>query len=242
MHVESTVFANFVPNATRDAGALTGLFPNVFSISVLNTAEDVTFKNAKNVLFPEPEEGRMGDVGIIFTDLDGSVTGTAGAQVVPDPSLLDDASCTARSAWHASICDSGYARVYVTRTDGQDVGVDVTRVDDGRELYIAPAYLGDASFSLNIQTSTRYELDFRTGTPGGYSFWTGEFSAGGAVRIAVPAPPGSWNVTIWGVPDAEAERSSIGELGSGPGGWYYESATGLIHIRFTKDHRGGEIG
>ena len=242
MHVESSVFANFVPNATRDAGALTGLFPNVFSISVLNTAEDVAFKNAKNVLFPEPEEGRMGDVGIMFTDLDGSVTGIAGSQVVPDPSLLDDATCTARSAWHASICDSGYARVYVTRTDGQDVGVDVTRIGDGRQLYIAPSSAGESSFSLNIQTGTRYELDFRTGTPGGYSFWTGEFSAGGAVRIAVPAPPGSWNVTIWGVPDAEAERASIGELGSGPGGWYYEAATDLIHIRFTKDHRGGEIG
>ena len=62
-----------------------------------------------------------------------------------------------------------------------------------------------------------------------------------AFRIAVPAPPGDWDVTIWGVPDAEAERASLSQLSAGPGGWYYQSSTGLIHLRFTKDHRGGVI-
>jgi hypothetical protein len=114
-------------------------------------------------------------------------------------------------------------------------------VSDNHTVYIHPSSDGEDGFGLNVRTGTRYELDFRTGTPGSYSFWTGEFQNGSAVRIAVPAPTGSWDVTVWGVPDAEAERSSLAELDSGPGGWYYEPATGLIHLRFTKDHRGGVI-
>ena len=93
MRVEHSVLANFRPNPTRNAGALTGLFPNPFPISVLNEAEGLRFVRAKRVLLPELGRGRQGDAGTMFTDVDGSVTGTAGTAVVADPSLLDDASC-----------------------------------------------------------------------------------------------------------------------------------------------------
>jgi cell migration-inducing and hyaluronan-binding protein len=239
MRVQDTVLANFKPNATRNAGALTSLFPNVFTISVLNEARGLTFKNSKRVLLPEPGGGRQGDAGTLFTDLDGSVTGTRRRQVVVDPSLLDDSSCSKESSWHASVCKASYARVYVTRNDGGAVGADVTRVANGRTVFVQGAASGDSSMGLNVETNARYHLDFRNGDPSAYTFWTGEFSGGGAVRIAVPAPPGSWTVTIWGISDPEVD--SLGDLGSGEAGYYYAPGTGLIHLRFTRQNRGGEI-
>ena len=240
MRVENSVLANFLPNATRDAGALTSLFPNPYSVSPRNEAENLRFKNSKRVLFPDPGEGRQGDGGTMFHDVDGSVTGVAGTEVVVNPSLLDDATCTTKGAWNASLCEhDSYVRITVRRHDGSDIGADVTR-EDGRTLYLKGSDDPDDSMSINLIADVEHEIDFREGTPEQYTFWTSEFSGTGAVRNAVPAPPGSWTVTIWGVSNPEV--GSLAEFDSGPGGWFYESGTGLIHLRFTESAgRGGVI-
>ena len=239
MRVEHSVLANFRPNPTRNAGALTGLFPNPFPISVLNEAEGLRFVRAKRVLLPELGRGRQGDAGTMFTDVDGSVTGTAGTAVVADPSLLDDASCVSHRGWHASLCSGGYARVGVTRYDGKDIAADVIRQSDGRTVFVRGANRPARRFGLNVSLGPDHVVDFRQGPATRYHFWTIEFSRPGAVRLAVPAPPGGWSVTIWG-PNA-GSVGSLADLVTGPAAYFHDATTGLIHLRVTPAARGGVI-
>lgn len=239
MLVRRTTLANFKPNATRRAGALSSLFPNEFSISVHNAVERIRFRNANRVLFPEVRQGLQGDAGTMFTDLDGSVTGIAGAAVVVDPSLLDDPSCTPKRRWHASVCEAEYARISLWREDGRSVGADVRR-DDGREVYVTGSGEEEDWMAINLQMERDHVFDFDRGAPDFYSFWVNEFTAAGGIRVAVPAPSGSWDVEIWG--PNRGQVGSLAELDAGLAGWFHDAATGLVHVRYTSEARGGEIG
>ena len=239
MHVEGTVFANFVPNKTRDAAALMVLEPNIYSISVLNAVRSLVFENARRVSLPTKSDGRMGDGGVMFTDVDGSVTGSPGVSVVAGSTALDDSSCSERPEWNARVCRKDYARVYVTRTDGGNAGVDVVRADDGRRFSLSPDDMNKSGIALNLQALARHELRFRAGRPASYSFWTPEFSGQDLIRLSVPAPSKKWGVTIWGL--ADARRDSLRELESARAGWFYDPRRQLIHLQFTSQHRGGEI-
>ena len=239
MLVRRTMLANFVPNATRDAGALSSLFPNEFSISVRNAAEAIKFRDANKVLFPDVGGGLQGDAGTMFTDLDGSVTGTPGARVVVRNSLLDDPSCTRKKKWNAAICDAEYARISLWRDDGRSVGADVRR-DDGRVVAVAGSGEGEDWMAINLQMERDHVLDFHRTDPEFYSFWVNEFTAAGGIRVAVPAPSGLWDVVIWGPNRGRVD--SLAQLDSGLAGWFYDAATGLIHVRYTSEARGGEIG
>jgi cell migration-inducing and hyaluronan-binding protein len=239
MLVKRTTLANFEPNATRRAGALSSLFPNEFSISVRNAVEAIGFRNTNRVLFPEVRQGRQGDAGTMFTDLDGSVTGIPGARVVVDPSLLDDPSCTPKRKWHASICQGEYARISLWREDGRSVGADVTR-DDGRSVYITGSGEEEDWMAINVQMDRDHALDFQRIHPEFYSFWVNEFTAPGGIRVTVPAPSGHWEVEIWGPNRGAVDL--LAELDTGLAGWYHDPSTDLIHIRYTSEARGGEIG
>ena len=239
MEVRRTTLANFKPNATRDAGALTSVFPNEFSISVHNQAAGLRIQNSKRVLFGEPGEGRQGDAGTLFLDLTGSVTGTAKATVVAAGTLLDDQRCEVRGAWNAAVCTGvGFARIGIGRDDGNPMAADVTR-DDGRTIPVRAAN-GGGWMTINLQMGRAHVVDPEHGAPPSYSFWVHDHTRPGAIRLAVPAPSGAWDVTIWG-PD-RGRVWSLDELDSGEAGWYHDPVTGLIHLRFTDDARGGEVG
>ena len=209
-------------------------------MSTHNEATNLKFVQSKRVLFPDPEEGRQGDSGTMFHDVDGSVTGIPGNEVVVNLSLLDDITCTTKAFWNASLCDhDGYVRIKISRNDGKDIGADVTR-EDGRTLFLRGAGSPSSTMSINLIADAQHRFDFREETPDQYTFWSSEFNGDGAVRIAVPEPSGNWTVTIWDVSDSEV--GSLTALNSGPGGWFYDSATGLIHLRFTESAgRGGVI-
>jgi len=236
MRVADSVFADFTSNATRDAGALSALFPNPFSISVRNEAEAITFVRSKRVLFPDIGGGRLGDNGTMFIDLDGSVTGTAGAVVTVRQSLLDDGDCTTKGAWNAATCPGSYARMFITREDGGDLDADVVR-DDGRSVFLASEQGWQSTIALNGRAGRAYTVDPSGSNPSGWSFWGDEIPAGGAIVIAVPAPTGSWTVEIWG--PNRGSVASRAALDSGTAGWFYDSATGLLYLRFTSAARGG---
>jgi hypothetical protein len=91
--VERTVFANFVPDAHRAASALSELRFSPFFTDPTNFARTLSFQNALPVFF-EPQTARRDKLGAdgyrgsVFRDLDGSVTGTAGASVAVDTPLI----------------------------------------------------------------------------------------------------------------------------------------------------------
>jgi len=116
--VENTAFVNYVPNAQRDAGALSYLLFTSFGMSPENWVKGLTFVNAQPVSFPPMERRWASDYGrsaayksAAFRDLDGSVGGKPGAYIVIDNGIAaDEKSCEIKPGWNAAICDGDIGR------------------------------------------------------------------------------------------------------------------------------------
>ncbi len=116
--VENTTFVNFVPNALRDAGALSYLLFTSFGMSTENSVKGLTFVNAQPVSFPPIQRRWASDYGrsaayrsAAFRDLDGSVSGTPGAYIVVDNGIAsDEEACQIKASWNAAICDGDMGR------------------------------------------------------------------------------------------------------------------------------------
>ena len=116
--VENTTFVNYLPNALRDAGALSYLLFTSFGMSTENSVKGLKFVNAKPVSFPPIQRRWASDYGrsaayrsAAFRDLDGSVGGIPGAYIVTDNGIAaDEESCEIKASWNAAICDGDIGR------------------------------------------------------------------------------------------------------------------------------------
>ncbi|MXP41132.1 transmembrane domain-containing protein [Altererythrobacter soli] len=119
--VENTTFVNFVPNALRDAGALSYLLYTSFGMSTENSVKGLTFVNAQPVSFPPIQRRWASDYGrsaayksAAFRDLDGSVGGTPGAYIVMDNGIAsDEETCEIKANWNAAICRGDIGRLSI---------------------------------------------------------------------------------------------------------------------------------
>ena len=110
--VENTTFVNFVPNETRDAGAISYLMYTSFGMSTENAIEGAQFVNAKPVSFPPYVRRWASDLGranawrgAAIHDRDGSVGGVPGAFIVLDNGIAsDDQACEIKPDWGAAVC------------------------------------------------------------------------------------------------------------------------------------------
>src|SRR5690606_35607503 len=89
--VANTTFVNFVPNATRDAGALSYLMYTSFRMSSETAIEGAKFVNSKPVSFPPYGRRWASDLGranalrgAAIHDKDGSVGVIPGGYIVLD--------------------------------------------------------------------------------------------------------------------------------------------------------------
>ncbi|HWC12114.1 MAG TPA: hypothetical protein VG455_12930 [Acidimicrobiales bacterium] len=94
---ESTTFANYAPNALREASGLGCLLADAFGLHPRNYAAGARFVDAKRVYMPDPVPGKDGDASAVFVDTDGSVTGTPKAVVAANKPFLADPTCLGRS-------------------------------------------------------------------------------------------------------------------------------------------------
>jgi cell migration-inducing and hyaluronan-binding protein len=116
--VQDTSFVNFVPNATRDAGALSYLMYTSFGMSTENAIRGARFENAKPVSFPPVVRRWASDFGrqnawrgATIHDLDGSVGGIPGAYIVLDNGIAsDEDACELRPDWGAAVCRGDFGR------------------------------------------------------------------------------------------------------------------------------------
>jgi len=114
--VENTTFVNFVPNNTRDAGALSYLMYTSFGMSSENAIEGAKFVNAKPVSFPPYVRRWASDLGranawrgAAIHDKDGSVGGVPGSYIVLDNGIAsDEDACDIRPDWGAAVCRGDY--------------------------------------------------------------------------------------------------------------------------------------
>ncbi len=211
--VERTRFVNFVPDEQREASALSTLEYSPFFTDPSNYARELTFENAQPVyLAPYPgvprseQNGADGYRSNVFRDLDGSVTGRAGASVVVASPFFADESCTARADWNAAVCDAAYGSLFVRDLDPrpQRIGpVRVTRLGAadtagaaGEPDAAAPSIVllgnprdgGNIGFQTNVREGGRYAIRF-----------AGPFPR--RVRVALhDLPAGRITVLLAGVP------------------------------------------
>ncbi|MES2700443.1 MAG: G8 domain-containing protein [Pseudomonadota bacterium] len=119
--VVNTRFVNYVPNATRDAGALSYLMYTSFGMSTENAIQGASFENAKPVSFPPVVRRWSSDFGrqnawrgATIHDLDGSVGGVPGAYIVLDNGIAsDEDACTIHPDWGAAVCRGDFGRFSV---------------------------------------------------------------------------------------------------------------------------------
>jgi cell migration-inducing and hyaluronan-binding protein len=120
--VENTTFVNYVPNDLRDAGALSYLLFTSFGMSTENSVTGLTFVNANRVNFPPIQRRWASDYGrsaayrsAAFRDLDGSVSGFAGATIVIDNGIAShEDDCDIRPSWNAAVCRGDIGRINIS--------------------------------------------------------------------------------------------------------------------------------
>ncbi len=121
-HVENTRFVNYVPNALRDAGAISYLLFTSFGMSTENSVEGLTFENANPVSFPPVQRRWASDYGrraaymsAAFLDRDGSVSGVPGATIVIDNGIAShEEACEIRMNWGAAVCRGDMGRFHIS--------------------------------------------------------------------------------------------------------------------------------
>ncbi len=114
--VENTTFVNFMPNATRQAGALSYLMYTSFGMSTENAIEGAKFVNSQAVSFPPVVRKWASDFGrqnawrgATIHDRDGSVGGVPDSYIVLDNGIAsDEDACTLRPDWGAAICKGDF--------------------------------------------------------------------------------------------------------------------------------------
>ena len=127
--VADTTFVNYQDNDQREAGALSWLMYTSSGVTTENTAEGLTFVNAKPVHFPKYDfrfdnDNRGGSAwrSLAIHDLDGSVSGIPDSYVLLHDGEYDtvatDDSCEIHPTWNASVCTGDVGRLYVRSGGG----------------------------------------------------------------------------------------------------------------------------
>jgi cell migration-inducing and hyaluronan-binding protein len=199
----NTKFVNFLPDAKRQASALSYLRFTSFSIDSRNHAQGLQFENANHVYFeprPDPvaadiaandDRGEDGYRTAVFNDADGSVTGVSGATVVINNPFLTDGSCTAKPEWNAQVCTGRFARVYLENASKNGVNiapVTITR-DDGRSNPMwGPPNGGAAAttFQSSVLLGRTYSYALSGAKPAYLRIHLHDAKPGDSVRLSIP--------------------------------------------------------
>jgi cell migration-inducing and hyaluronan-binding protein len=183
---EHVTFANFQPNATRDAGALGLEFQNWAIMNPGNGVSDVKFVNARAVIFPHDLHGD-GERMSMFTDRDGSVTGTPGSVVTVNNPLLVDGACTPRADWNAFVCPSQFAGVNVQAFSSWDPLITPFNVhrDDGQSTPTMDGY-SQRWVALNVPTRRTYTVEYPGRAALGVRVTYDHLADGEWVRVTLP--------------------------------------------------------
>ena len=128
--VKRVHFERYAPSALRQAGAISFLDFTAFSLSPLNHSEGLSFGQGTNEVYLatrtvadlDPGNSDSNEDGYrsgVFRDLDGTLTGTAGAYVTMNSDFLAAGSCSYRATWNANVCDGRYVSLTFYNRDQQ---------------------------------------------------------------------------------------------------------------------------
>ncbi len=232
-------FVNFQPNSQRQAGGIGFNRSNRFALDPRNLTERLRFVNANRVYIEDPLPNRDGDRSALFQDVDGSVTGAAGTQVVVDNPFLLTPDCAYVTAWNAWTCTGAYGRLIIQNRDGVGAAfapVDLRREGDGA----AQPLVGTSDDLLQVTyvhtallVNGAYTADFGGVTPGKVRVVLQYRPLGDWVRLALPAPAADPYVyRDYSLSTRVARAATLAELDASMGDRYYvDTAAGLVYIK-----------
>ena len=229
-------FANFEPNATRDAGALGLEWQNWAMMNPANSVSGLTFVNARRVVFPTTLEGD-GERMSIITDRDGSLTGTPGATVtVNNPLLVDGRTCAARPDWNASICRSRFVGLHVQAFSSWDPLITPFNLerDDGQT---GPTMTGYSSrwVALNVPSRRSYTVRYPGRAALGVRIAYDNLVDGDWVRVTLPYTYGKFVIHREG--DNFVPLNPVGSFAdlesAARATYYYEADKQLLHVKLV---------
>ena len=232
--VSDTSFYDFKSDSMRQVGAIGYLEPNAFAIDPRNFARNVTFERSNPVYFPDPELDMDGDLAKVFIDIDGSVTGTAGARVVANNPFLVDGSCDLRSAWNAYVCDQKYVSVMAGTLDAEpgDVKPVTFTRSDGVQQRLTGCCDDTREVWASMVPRETYGVEFAAPTAKGVRFVI-RGAPDDHVILKLERGPG-FRVTRWGYPVAEAgSRAALADRRSS--GWFYDATERALYVRVDGD-------
>jgi len=218
--VERTHFANFRPDARREASALSALEFSPFFMDPGQFVRSLTFSNAQPVYFRHFAIGNLAGVAadgyrsVVFRDLDGSVSGLADSTIVYDTPLLAR-GCTRVAPWNAAVCRQRFGSLFVFDTGRTVAGIGPIRVatEDEGAARVSTVLAGNPdgggvreNFQTNIARGERYVLSFTGHVPRRIRLAIHGMNEGDAVAIALPQ---------WGacVPAGAVDLVAHGPLG-----------------------------
>lgn len=232
---EHVTFANLQPNGTRDAGALALEYQNWAIMNPGNGVSDVTFVNARAVMFPDALHGD-GERMSTISDRDGSLTGIAGATVTVNNPLLLDGSCTPRADWNASICTSHFAGVFIQAAGSWDALITPFNVhrDDGQATPTMDGY-SPRWVALTLPTRRAYTVAYPGRAAVGVRLAYDHLADGEWVRLTLPYSFGKFVMHREGdnyVPIVPV--GSAAEVDAAPRTtFYFDVERQLIHIKLV---------
>jgi len=223
VYVKDSVFAGFVPNAMRQAAAISYLDFTDFATSAANWASGLEFAPGVNRVYLHSRDGAPGDGEdgyrtAVFRDLDGSLTGKPGRWVTVNTPFLGGEGCSTVEAWNALVCDGPFVNLTLDVVAGPASGVGpvtVRRADGaGHVMYGSPDEVPHY-FRATVRYDDEYHYEY-AGAPARVRLGLTEGVApGDALVVSLPWPGGEPYVypDWWIDPrNLAAPASSLAEL------------------------------
>lgn len=226
--VSGVTFANFA-TAPQDAafGGQNGLWVRV---SPRYSAERVTLVDARPVYLPSTLDDSYGFGSV--RDIDGSLTGRAGAVAIPKLAFLGDQSCGTSADWNAAVCSAPYVSVGIR--GAYDLSSTVIS-KDGTPLHTWTGTSGpDLSITVpanhtyefappKLDTTYHFEVDGLSSAPAGTSVTVVGPWSGSTVRIVANGLGTTAPLPI---------VSSLAALGASPlSAGYVDTAAAKLYVR-----------
>ncbi|NNL97622.1 MAG: transmembrane domain-containing protein [Acidimicrobiia bacterium] len=244
--VRDSHFVAFSNNHLRGSAALSVLDYTDFSLDTDNYASGLTFHPTSKHVYLEtratptdPDSGEDGYRSAVFQDLDGSVTGLAGAAVTVNNPFLYDGSCAYRADWNARVCEKEFSALLVDdRSDTntalgpivviRDDGISHTvigRPDDGHNDHFRTSVLNGRSYTIDATGSWTPHFQVRT-----YEVADGEW-----LHVAVAGVGGTPAIyRDWWI-DERNRLEPVGSLNAllgSDGGAYYKTGS-TLHLKLV---------
>lgn len=252
----------------RKSGAFSQVQHNSpWAVDPRNHVANVSFVKSRRVWFRTPLGAYatgpvLGDDGIastVLVDDDGSLTGLAGSRVNPTHALLP-ANATFASDWNAWVTAGTPAqRVaqlefanWMPLVNGQPGAASLLlrRDSTGVAHELVQPIFGAAQthtdrYTSNVTTDESYVFEYVPGTPP--TEWSRVFSISlqyvepsKSVQVAIPLPPiTAGSVEIDG--QSAYAATSLAELALVPSGFFYDAATGRVHVKLTTSGSGSTM-